>query len=58
MTKGNIKIGGVDVKDIEQKKLMDTVSFVFQDSKLLKMSIYDNVRMGKKMRPVRKSCRH
>ena len=48
MTKGNIKIGGVDVKDIEQKKLMDTVSFVFQDSKLLKMSIYDNVRMGKK----------
>ena len=48
MTKGSIKIGGVDVKDIEQKKLMDTVSFVFQDSKLLKMSIYDNVRMGKK----------
>ena len=48
MTKGSIKIGGVDVKDIEQKKLMDTVSFVFQDSKLLKMSIYGNVRMGKK----------
>ena len=48
VTKGSIKIGGVDVKDIEQKKLMDTVSFVFQDSKLLKMSIYGNVRMGKK----------
>ena len=27
---------------------MDTVSFVFQDSRLLKMSIFDNVRMGKK----------
>ena len=27
---------------------MELVSFVFQDSKLLKMSIYDNVRMGKK----------
>ena len=27
---------------------MEKVSFVFQDSKLLKMSIYDNVRMGKK----------
>lgn len=27
---------------------MNMVSFVFQDSKLLKMSIYDNVRMGKK----------
>lgn len=27
---------------------MDMVSFVFQDSRLLKMSIYENVRMGKK----------
>ena len=27
---------------------MNTVSFVFQDSKLLKMSIFDNVRMGNK----------
>ena len=47
-TEGVIKIGGVDVKDIPSEKLMDTVSFVFQDSKLLKMSILDNVRMGKK----------
>ena len=30
------------------KELLEQVSFVFQDSKLLKMSIYDNVRMGKK----------
>ena len=27
---------------------MNMVSFVFQDSKLLKMSIYDNVRIGRK----------
>lgn len=47
-TEGKIKIGGADVTRIGQKELMDTVSFVFQDSKLLKMSIYDNVRMGKK----------
>lgn len=47
-TEGSVKIGGVDVKKIDQKELMDTVSFVFQDSHLLKMSIYDNVRMGKK----------
>lgn len=47
-TEGSVKIGGVDVKNIDQKELMDTVSFVFQDSHLLKMSIYDNVRMGKK----------
>lgn len=43
-----MRIGGVDVKDIPSSQLMDMVSFVFQDSKLLKMSIFDNVRMGKK----------
>ena len=36
------------MKDIPSAQLMNMVSFVFQDSKLLKMSIYDNVRMGKK----------
>ena len=48
VTEGKVCIGGVDVKDIPSPQLMDMVSFVFQDSKLLKMSIYDNVRMGKK----------
>lgn len=47
-TAGRVRIGGVDVKDIPSAQLMNMVSFVFQDSKLLKMSIYDNVRMGKK----------
>lgn len=47
-TEGSVRIGGVDVKDIPSSQLMDMVSFVFQDSKLLKMSIFDNVRMGKK----------
>ena len=47
-TEGHIRIGGVDVRDIPSKKLMDMVSFVFQDSKLLMMSIYENVRMGRK----------
>ena len=44
---GSVKIGGVNVKDIPKEELMDTVSFVFQDSKLLKMSILENVRMAK-----------
>lgn len=44
---GAIKIGGVDVKDIDSKELMNQVSYVFQDSKLLKMSILENVRMGR-----------
>lgn len=48
VTEGSLRIGGVDVRQIPSKKLMELVSFVFQDSKLLKMSVYDNVRMGKK----------
>ena len=48
VTEGAVKIGGVDVRDIPSKELLEQASFVFQDSKLLKMSIYDNVRMGKK----------
>lgn len=47
VTEGEIAIGGVNVKDIPPTKLMDTVSFVFQDSKLLKTSILENVRMGR-----------
>ncbi|MBO6241149.1 MAG: ABC transporter ATP-binding protein [Butyrivibrio sp.] len=48
VTDGSISIGGVNVKDISTKELMKYVSYVFQDSKLLKMSIIDNVRLGKK----------
>ena len=44
---GKIMIGGVDVKDIATEKLSEIVSFVFQDSKLLKTSILENVRMAK-----------
>ena len=46
-TEGNVSIGGVDVKDIPARELMDTVSFVFQDSRLLKMSILENIRLAK-----------
>lgn len=46
-TEGKILIGGVDVKNIPQEKLSEIVSFVFQDSKLLKTSILENVRMAK-----------
>lgn len=46
--KGNIYIGGVDVRNIPKEELMKTVSFVFQDNHLIKGSIADNVRLGKK----------
>lgn len=38
---GSIRIGGTDVKEIDGKELMNQVSYVFQDSKLLKMSILE-----------------
>ena len=47
VTKGEILIGGVNVKDLSSKTLMDLVSFVFQDSRLIKKSILENVRMAK-----------
>lgn len=45
--RGAVKIGGADVRNIPSDELMKYVSYVFQDSKLLKMSIMDNVRMGR-----------
>ena len=47
VTEGSITIGGVDVREIGKEVRMDTVSFVFQDARLLKTSIYENVRMAK-----------
>lgn len=46
VTKGSIKIGGVDIKEMELSYLMDKVSFVFQDVFLFKQSIMDNIRIG------------
>lgn len=45
--RGAVKIGGADVRNIPSDELMNYVSYVFQDSKLLKMSIMDNIRMGR-----------
>ena len=44
---GSVSIGGADVRDIPKADLMDTVSFVFQNSRLLKGTILDNVKLGK-----------
>lgn len=44
---GTIMIGGVDIKNIPKEELMNTISFVFQDAKLIRGSILDNVRLGK-----------
>ena len=44
---GSVRIGGADVREIAKPELMDTVSFVFQNSRLVKASILDNVKMGR-----------
>lgn len=47
VTEGSIKIGGADIRDIPADVLMKQVSFVFQDSRLLKTSILENVRLAR-----------
>lgn len=44
---GEVLIGGVNVSAIPKEELMNTVSFVFQNSRLIKASVLDNVRMGR-----------
>ncbi len=44
---GEILVGGVNVKDIPSGELMRQISFVFQDSRLIKKSIFENVRMAR-----------
>ena len=48
---GTVRVGGVDVRDIPKEELMNTVSFVFQNSRLIKASIFENVRLGKPEAP-------
>ena len=47
VTEGKILLGGVDIRDISEQKLNESISFVFQESTLLKMSIADNVALYK-----------
>lgn len=46
-TSGAVSIGGVNVKDMDPGQLMNTVSFVLQNSHLIKASILGNVRLGR-----------
>jgi ATP-binding cassette subfamily B protein len=45
---GAVKIGGVDIRDMESDYLLSIVSFVFQDVFLFRQSIMDNIRIGNK----------
>lgn len=47
-TDGHIRIGDVDIRDIAREERVNTISYVFQNSRLLAGTIADNVRMGRK----------
>lgn len=48
VTEGEIKIGGVDVRELSQADLMKNVAFVFQNPKLFKESLLDNICAGRR----------
>ena len=47
VTSGAVKVGGVDVRDTDPHVLMDQVAFVFQNNRLFKASILENVRVSR-----------
>ena len=44
---GRVLVGGVDVRDVPRSELMDSVSFVFQNTRLFKRSLIDNIRFAR-----------
>ena len=44
---GEILIGGINIKDFEKEALMKKIAFIFQNSKLFKMSLRDNLLIAK-----------
>ena len=48
VNEGEVLVGGINVKDIPKKELMDTISFVFQNTKLFKGTLKENIVFGKK----------
>ena len=46
-TEGTVEVGGVDVRNIDPHVLMDQVAFVFQNNRLLKTTILENVRAAR-----------
>ncbi|MBQ6359449.1 MAG: ATP-binding cassette domain-containing protein, partial [Clostridia bacterium] len=47
VSSGAVLVGGVDVKDMDPRVLMDKVAFVFQNTRLFKTSILENVRAAR-----------
>ncbi|WP_027206911.1 ABC transporter ATP-binding protein [Butyrivibrio fibrisolvens] len=59
VTNGEVKIGGVNVKDIKYDDLLCNISVIFQSAFLTRGSVFENIAMGKKasLDEVRKAAR-
>ena len=44
---GSVSVGGVDVREMDTKDLMEQVAFVFQDTRLFKESLLENIRAAR-----------
>lgn len=44
---GRVLVGGVDVRDVDPRELMDQVAFVFQTNRLFSATLADNVRAAR-----------
>ncbi|THF76920.1 ABC transporter ATP-binding protein [Cohnella fermenti] len=44
---GSVTIGGVDVREMNEERLLSFVSFVFQEAYLFRGTVMDNIRLGK-----------
>ena len=47
MTEGSVSVGGVDVKDIDKQTLMNQIAFVFQNTRLFKDTLLENIRAAR-----------
>ncbi len=47
VSEGSVKVGGVDVREMDSRVLMDHIAFVFQNDHLFKTSILENVQAAR-----------
>ena len=60
VTKGEVKIDGVDVRDYDLSTLRDSIGFVLQENRLFEGTIEENIRWGKKdatLEEVKEACK-
>ena len=47
VTEGSVRVGGIDVREIDKQTLMEKIAFVFQNTKLFKDTLMENIRSAR-----------